>query len=447
MSFFLPLATVLLKSLTANKLSHFEESLKNPARAQAALLNKWQTQKYFEEKILSHEYTSGSSGMKKKIGYTQSLKDSFSDMFQLWACDIVKNAPIKLNSGVIYMGLSPRIDDHGGLEDDSDYVSPLIRPIMKKFLAVNPSLQRTASGEEFYFQVAKQLLARRDLEIISIWSPTYFLSLMNFIEEHRKELAFKGSFQDHWPQLQMISAWSSGESQNSAEHLKAVFPQVWFQPKGLMATEGPMTIPWIKADGNLPLLNHTYFEFKHNAVNENLLLHQLKRGEEYEILPRFPNLKGSYEIGDKVVCTGHYEETPLLEFIGRKGDSSDLVGEKLTGSLLRSLLGKDFLNFVLIPNDKEYFYTLIAEEQAGDKLNEFSLELKLQSIHHYKLARQLGQLAPVKLIYIKNLSKQISAIQLKLGIREGDQKDLIIIKRPEIKAELYKCILSISSSV
>lgn len=444
---FLPIAKVVLRSLTARKLAHFEHALKNPAQAQAILLKKWQEQKIYEESVLNHEYTSGSSGSKKKIGYTQSLKASFSDMFQLWACDIIKNAPIKLKSGVMYMGLSPRIDDHGGLEDDSDYVSPLIKPIIRKFLAVDPSLQRTASGEEFYFNVAQQLLARRDLEIISIWSPTYFLSLMNFIQDRKNELAFKGSFQDHWPNLQMISAWSSGESQNSAVHLKALFPHIWFQPKGLMATEGPMTIPWIKAQGHVPLLNHTYFEFKHNDVEENLLLHQLKKGQEYEILPRFPNLKESYEIGDKVLCTGHFEQTPLLEFTGRKGDSSDLVGEKLTGSLLRGLLAKDFLNFVLIPNDKEYYYTLVAEDQAGPKLDENSVEMKLQSIHHYKLARQLGQLRPVKLIYMKGLMKEISSIQLKLGIREGDQKDLIIIKRPEIKAALYKCILSISSSV
>lgn len=119
-------------------------------------------------------------------------------MFQLWAYDVLNNAPIKLNSGVIYMSLSPRINDHGGLDNDSEYVSPLIRPIMKKFLAVDPSMQRVSTGAEFYHQVARQLLSRKDLEIISVWSPTYFLNLLDYIENHKKELGFKGSFKDHW---------------------------------------------------------------------------------------------------------------------------------------------------------------------------------------------------------------------------------------------------------
>ncbi|MEA9356989.1 GH3 auxin-responsive promoter family protein [Bacteriovorax sp. PP10] len=448
MSLILPLARQFLNVMSSQKIRFFEESLKDPQKAQAYLLNKWKADKTHLEKVVGHEYTSGSSGAKKKITYTKSLKNSFSDMFQIWACDILNNAPIKLDSGVVYMSLSPRINDHGGLDNDTEYVSPLMRPLLKKFLAVDPAMQRVTSGEEFYHQVAKQLLARRDLEIISIWSPTYFLNLLDYIETHKKELGFSGSFNDHWPHLQMISAWSSGESQSSAEELKKIFPEVWFQGKGLMATEGPMTIPWIKSQGMLPLLNHTYFEFM-NQSHDRLLLHQLKEGEEYEILPRFPNMETRYEIGDKVVCTGHYQKTPMLEFLGRKGDSSDMVGEKLSGNILRELFTHDFLDFVIIANkdDKNFHYTIIAESQnSNSKLDAVAIENKLQSIHHYKLARDLNQLRPSRLLYVNGLKKEIKNIQLNLGIREGDQKDFTIVKRPEVKKALYEWALSMSSS-
>lgn len=447
-SLILPLARQFLNVITAQKLRLFEESLRDPQKAQAYLLDKWTTEKSHLENVVGHEYTSGSSGAKKKIAYTKSLKNSFSDMFQMWAYDILNHAPIKLDSGVIYMSLSPRISDHGGLDNDAEYVSPLMRPLIKKFLAVDPAMQRVTSGEEFYNQVARQLLARRDLEIISIWSPTYFLNLLDYIETHKKELGFTGSFNDHWPNLQMISAWSSGESKNSAEELKKAFPDVWFQGKGLMATEGPMTIPWIQSKGMLPLLNHTYFEFM-NASHDRLLLHQLKEGEEYEILPRFPNMESHYEIGDKVICTGHYQKTPMLDFLGRKGDSSDLVGEKLSGNVLRELFNNDFLDFAVIANkeEKNFHYTIIAEpKHSNSKPDALAIESKLQSIHHYKLARDLNQLKPSKLIYVSGLKKEIKNILLNLGIREGDQKDFTIVKRPEVQKALYEWALSMSSS-
>lgn len=149
-------------------------------------------------------------------------------------------------------------------------------------------------------------------------------------------------------------------------NLRSAFPDVWFQGKGLTATEGPMTIPWISSKGSLPLLNHTYFDFVDQSRNKQLL-HQLLEGEEYEILPRFPNIENQYDIGDKVLCTGHYHKTPTLEFIGRKGDTSDMVGEKLSGNLLREIFALDFLDFVVIANnhEKNYSYTIIAESRLS----------------------------------------------------------------------------------
>lgn len=441
-----PLARHFLNALAAKKVKLFEDSLKDPKLAQENLLKKWADNRTYLEAHQSYEYTSGSSGAKKKIGYTTSLKDSFSDMFLLWSYDILNHAPIKLKSGVIYMSLSPRITDHGGVDNDAEYVAWYLRPVMKKFLAVDPSMQRVKSGADFYDKVARELLKRNDLEIISVWSPTYFLNLLNYIQDHRKELGLKGTFKDQWPDLQMISSWSSGESENAAVKLKELFPDVWFQGKGLLSTEGPMTIPWIESRGCLPLVNHTYYEFLDQFQNK-LLLHELEIGKQYEIFPRFPNMETAYEMGDLVKCTGFYHKTPLLEFIGRKGDSSDLVGEKLSGNILRSLLSDILSDFVVIPNTEEnhFYYTVLAENVPGKNLSSPIVEEKLLSIHHYKLARELDQLKAVKLIPVQGLKAEIRRIQLELGIREGDQKDLCIIKRAEIKEALYKWVLSISS--
>jgi hypothetical protein len=441
-SLLFPLAKVLINIIAAKKIKQFNDSLENPEFSQKKLLDEWTNKQVFEEPALSFEYTSGSSGSKKKVGYTKSLKNCFSNMFLLWAHDVLNHAPTKFKSGVIYISLSPRIGDHVGLEDDSEYVSPFLRPLLKRFLAVNPQMQKAHSGEEFYFNVARELLSRRDLEIISIWSPTYFLSLLEYIEKNKVILGFKGSFQEQWPHLQMISAWNSGESKTSFEKLRLLFPNVWFQGKGLLATEGPMTIPWIKANGHLPLVNQIYYRFK-DKEQKILLLHELKFGETYEILPQFPNLKESLVIEDMVYCSGFFKKTPLLDFVGRKGDISDLVGEKLSGAILRPLLNSVLENFVVIPEFKENkaHYIFLSEKMISKE----ELDKQLRNIHHYNLARELGQLLPASILQVKNLKDEVKKTSLDLGTREGDQKDFIIIRRKEMQERLYKWALSMSS--
>jgi hypothetical protein len=435
--------------LSRRKVHFFEESLKRPEQIQRKLLADWNAKQTYLEKIECFEFTSGSSGPKKKIGYTRSLQKSFSNMFQLWCADILNNAPVALKTGVVYMSISPRVHDHGGLNDDSDYVSPILRPFLKKFLAVDPCLQRVNTGEEFYLSVARALLKRKDLEVVSIWSPSYFLSLMDFIEKNQDALGFNGNFNKHWPNLKIISAWDSGESKFSSAILKQRFPDVWFQAKGLLATEGPMTLPWIKARGQLPLLTETYFEFM-DSKGDRMLVHQLSEGEEYEILPQFPNLQSPYKIGDKVVCSGFYHKTPLLEFIGRESDFSDLVGEKLSGPVVRELLKDLFCDFVVIPeptsNDSKARYTFIIDQKKLKKMIPSSeIDLKLKTIHHYQLARELQQLEACRIIFVTDLKIKIKTIQSDLGIFEGDQKESTFIIRNEIKKELYKWALAISS--
>lgn len=443
-------ASQIIKFLSKSSVQEFEAALFSPEATQKKLLDGWKKNQTHLEPIENYEFTSGSSGTKKKIGYTKSLKHSFSYMFQIWASDILTHAPVKFKTGVVYMSISQRIDAHGGQEDDSEYLSPLLRPLIKKFLAVDPALQRVKTGEEFLLKLSAQLLKRRDLEIISIWSPSYFLSIMHYIESNKEAVGFRGSFKDHWPNLIMVSVWSSGESETSFKLLRERFPDVWFQGKGLLATEGPMTIPWVSAKGCLPLLNQTYFEFIDSAGNTKLL-HQLSIGEEYEILPQFSNMNAPASIGDRVICTGFYHQTPLLDFVGRKGDTSDLAGEKLSGNIVRQILSGSLVDFVVIAHEKTlecnaHYIFVVDQDLIKRKFSSEEVDEQLKTIHHYKLARELQQLSPVKIFFVSKLKNKLKETQSSLGIKEGDQKDLTFIKRREIRNSLYEWARAMSSN-
>lgn len=62
-----------------------------------------------------------------------------------------------------------------------------------------------------------------------------------------------------FPDLVVISCWADDNSEALAKKLQMAFPGVYIQPKGLLATEGIMTIP-VEGAGKR-LTNAHFFEF------------------------------------------------------------------------------------------------------------------------------------------------------------------------------------------
>ena len=110
------------------------------------------------------------------------------------------------------------------------------------------------------------------------------------------------------------------------------------QGKGLLATEAPMTIPLIKAQGCVPVLNEVFFEFEHQGNIYHL--HELELGKVYSIIISQKGGLYRYRIGDRVRVTHYYLKTPCLEFLGRTETTSDLVGEKLHEDFVQDTLNQ-----------------------------------------------------------------------------------------------------------
>ena len=261
-------------------------------------------------RITGWSLTSGSGGPRKEIPRTAALDRAFRELFAVWADDLLRHV-LRPRSGRIFISISPLA---GGAvaTDDSDRLDPVLRRLLRRFLV------RPADGpEHFRNRLAAALLATRDLEVISVWSPTYLLVLLDHVEHNpaRFGLPTPVDWREVWPRLQLVSCWASGPAAAPAARLAAWLPGVPLQGKGLVATEAPVTVPLWGRPGAAPLLHSVLVEI--DTGSALLPLEALGDGDEGAVVVSQPGGLARYRLGDRVRVVGRIAATPLLEFIGR----------------------------------------------------------------------------------------------------------------------------------
>lgn len=372
------------------------------------------------EKIILIESTSGSSGKKKEIPYTKSMLRSFQNMFLIWAHDLLFFSGINFKNGKFFMSVSPQI---GNIDnDDRKYLSFTFRLLLSPFLVSNPDNHKSHSSEEFFFKISRDLLANNNLEIISIWSPTYLLALLNFMEKNQNELDFKlKSWEKVWPNLKIISCWTHAQAEKPSQKIKDLFPNVTIQGKGLLLTEAPITIPWSEANGNIPLITETIIEFLEGDQIRGI--DQIEVGKKYTVLSGQRNGFLRYNTEDVVKVTGFYYKVPILEFVGRLGQQIDLAGEKFSEDLIRIITKEHDRFFFIIPDVSQEFPRYVILTELNDKTD---WDQKLKTIYHYKLARDLRQLSAPLIFETKNPHETYLRYFQSKGMNLGDIKEKIL---------------------
>jgi len=433
------LTRILVHILASKTRTDFSKSLDNPRLAQDKVLKEILKlsgqdklpesatlycdypvdQSWTAEAVKFYEVTSGSSETKKRIPYTSSLLKSFQALFIIWVDDVLTHYPLK--SGKLFISISPKFESLG-MTSDLEYLNPFLQAVLNRFLAVPQHAFVARDGREFFSQLSVKLLKCRDLECISIWSPSYLISLLSFIKEnHNIE-----NWHSVWPKLKLISCWVDGSSQEHASQLKALFPNVVIQAKGLLATEAPISIPWSQAMGCVPLWTQVYLEFL-DLEGRIRPLYEMQPQQSGEILISTKGGLLRYRLGDIVECSYRFKNSPVIKFVRRVGDVSDLVGEKLDSTVLMNVF-KDYsgMNWIMIANHDHYIF---AAEQA---INPDDIEAKLKHIFHYALARELGQLKPVVSVYVTDLQKQIIEYHTTRQVKLGDIKAKLLWTDPQL---------------
>lgn len=372
----------------------------------------------FAEPVRFHERTSGSGGVAKDVPYTATLRRTFSEMFAAWACDVLARGPA-LSTGRLYMATSPPLEGANGLDDDAEYLDAWLQPLVRPFLVGPSAGRRHASGEAFLDAVADALRDARDLEVISVWSPT-------FLEVVLQRMAARHGPIDPaalWPRLRLLSCWDQGPAAAGAARLRRRLPGVLVQGKGLLATEAPVTVPWLGANGCVPLVHTTVIEL----VDGDRLrpVHEAVIGETYEIVVSPRGGFARYRLGDRVRATHRHHGVPCLRFEGRSGGGSDLVGEKLDAAYVDGVLSGAVpaeTTATLVPvSGPPARYVLLADGPL-DPGAVASVEARLREAHHYRLAQDLGQLAPLRAVSTPEAGRWLLERSVRRGLAWGDVK-------------------------
>ncbi len=365
------------------------------------------------EPVLAFERSSGSTSASKYIPYTATLRSEFKEAVRAWMGDLYAQHP-SLMGGPAYWLISPlnhlREFTSGGIpvgfETDTDYLGAVERKLASWLFAVPSELSQVQNLDESMDLTLKFLIKQPELRLISIWNPSYLTLLwQRFLERKDEFIQTAGRSvmhpRDLWPRLKVVSGWADGAAETDATKASALFNHAKFQPKGLLATEGAVTLPWGRGPGSVPALHSHFLEFIETGSTRALLVHELEEEREYEVLLSTSGGLWRYRLGDVVRVVGWQGRTPRLRFIGRADGVCDLRGEKLnprfvSGSLRKLTTGFAMLapaNTAAVPH-----YILFADHSAPDMAQRLDERLALNP--HYAHCRRAGQLGPLRVFVI-----------------------------------------------
>jgi len=352
--------------------------------------------------VLLFETTGGSTGGSKYLPFTNSFLEAVRNAILPWLDDLITSRP-GIAEGTAYWAISPALRQPQktqggvpiGLASDAAYFGADLATSIVETLAVPSSVASLESFDAWQSETLQYLAASRDLSFVSVWSPTFLLQLLDAAPEPIE-----------WPMLDTISCWSSSTSERYAAELQRRFPGVHIQGKGLLATEGAVTIPLAGADAPVLAVDSGFYEFE--AENGDVALPwELETGRSYNVVMTTDAGLYRYRIGDRVRVAGWVEASPCLEFIGRAGADSDLCGEKLSGQFVEEALG-DLPGFAyLVPlSEPRPAYLLVVDAAAASSSHVPSLaedaDHRLMKNPQYRYARDMGQLAAIETLQIEN---------------------------------------------
>jgi hypothetical protein len=222
---------------------------------------------------------------------------------------------------------------------------------------------------------------------------------------------------DVWPNLGLMGNWTGGSVAAYMRHYPEYFGSPSIRDIGLIASEGRMTIPIENnTPGGILEITSSYFEFipvaEMGSPNPTVLeSHELIEGQDYYILLTTSSGFYRYNIYDVVRCLGWFEKTPILAFLNKGSQISNITGEKISEyQVARSVdnalaeLNLRLTAFALAPcwDDHLPFYGLFVEASDFANRNDADrlaavVDRKLAAENHeYHEKRQTHRLGPVE---------------------------------------------------
>lgn len=388
------------------------------------------------EPAVAFERTTGSSGACKLVPFTDSMLRELRAGVLAWMADLYLGEPSLLLGGA-YWSVSPLGSEvertAGGIpigfEEDVQYFGGL-GPALARVLLTPPGLARIGDLEACRYLTLRFLLESESLRFVSVWHPSFLALLLEAMDAHaeslvgdlervrsrparaarlRRLLARDGRLRPElvWPHLRVVSCWADAAAAPYAADLAERLPQARIQPKGLLATEGLVSIPWGRGPGAALAVTSHFLEFVPEDGSAPRLAHELEMGATYSVLLTTGAGLYRYALGDRVRVVGRAAATPRVEFSGRERDVSDLFGEKLHEARVRAVVEEALSargaapSFALLAPERGtppayvlFVESALSDDSLGDLVRR--VEDGLSEGHHYAYCRRLGQLGPLR---------------------------------------------------
>ncbi|MGZ3806741.1 MAG: GH3 family domain-containing protein [Bacteriovorax sp.] len=397
--------------------------------------------------------TSGSTQKIKWIPYTKAFKAELWRATAPWLYDIYKRYP-DIKKGTHFWSLSWLPEDmrEDYQTNDLDFFVGLERIFLEQVMTLPASAATAATLEDSMKEALLSLLSKK-VTLISIWSPTFLLELLDFLLKEKSY--FLGHVDDEtkkvlmnhselsadfskklFPDLVLISSWATSTSKYYADQLRKLFPHAHFEAKGLWATEGVVTIPY---KGQFPLaVNSHFYEFLVVDTKEVLPSWKLEVG--MRVSPLLTTASGffRYQLNDLLLVDGFLKKTPSFVFLGRINEV-DLVGEKISAELAHDLLRAISHEFevktisLLAFVEPHAHYQLLIDGRGDPDLKakiEKRLEEQFMQHFHYKLARELHQLSSCQVQFCERaMDEYLRYSEKQIAIRGNIKLEPLLLVR------------------
>lgn len=427
------------------------------------------------DRVRLFEPTSGSAGATKLIPFTNALQQEFQRGIRPWVADLFLRYQ-QLVSGQAYWSVTPaagpRCRTSGGIpigfEDDSFYVGGWQRRFVQAVMVVPTGARHAPDAEAVRYLTLLALIRSSNLRLISVWNPTFLSLLVDRLPAWGEALAhdlhpdarradvlraaLRASTPEErhavlWPHLHTISCWTDANAAAPSVHVARLFPQARIQGKGLIATEGFISLPLVGHEGAALAVRSHFLEFApldsrgETSDSSPRLADELERGHRYVVVLSTGGGLYRYRLNDVVEVIGHLRQCPLIRFVGRQSYISDWFGEKLNEAYVASVLSRSFEQFGISPSFamlacdatlRSPAYVLYIETSEPDGLLDRlagGIDAELRRSFHYDCARLLGQLAPLRVFRAEGAGEAHLTTAVRAGQRAGDVKPLALDRR------------------
>ncbi|MBX9655167.1 GH3 auxin-responsive promoter family protein [bacterium] len=424
---------------------------------------------FHRQKVLMFAMSSGTTAARKFIPVTERYLDDYRRGWMIWGVNMFEDhRPLWFKTMIQLTSDWDEFRTSAGIPcgSISGLTAQMQRYIVRKTYCLPPDSAKIKETQTKYY-LAWRLGLVRDVGIIMTANPSTVVNMARFGDERREDLIrdihdgtlnseyvvpesiyttesrylqpnptrareleaiieATGSLRpkDVWPHFNMIASWMGGSVGAYMRHYPEHYGDSSLRDIGLIASEGRMTIP---VNDGTPAgvleITSSFFEFvpagEMNSPNPTILeAHELEEGQDYFILLTTSSGFYRYNIYDVVRCVGFNGRTPLLTFLNKGANFSNLTGEKISEFQIVTAVNKvvDHMELPLNaftlapcfdPGDPNPFYGLFVEESdfpSSDVAAQFAArvenELGKQN-HEYREKRGSGRLGPIRLQFLE----------------------------------------------